>query len=166
MFWIILIATITICAKLWRLGGDGYDLCRNPGVPIVIALSKLLMVSLIWWSWWNLFVLLYIPALWGMIQAFSYGTSAPPHKFWVWVFGKGGDGNYPPVEIATRCTCGFFWSLPAAIFAFYHGTVGWILFGSYALFLTIMNGLIWYFIKNVEHNESMVGASVSVAMIV
>ena len=29
---------IVICAQMWRMGGDGQSLWRNPGVPIVIAL--------------------------------------------------------------------------------------------------------------------------------
>ena len=154
---LIILLAIAGSAYLWRLGGDGEDLYRNPGVPILIGLCKFLITL-------NLWTLLFIPALWGMIQAFSYGVNAPPHKFWVWVFGQGKKGDYPPVEIATRCTCGFFWSLPGAIFAFFTG--GWILFGVYVLFLTIANGLIWYYIKDVEVNEKAVGACVSVSMLI
>ena len=161
---IIYILTILACAKMWRLGGDGQSLWRNPGVPIVIGLAKLLVLSLTGWSWWNLLALAYIPALWGMIQAISFGVSAPPHKFWVWVFGQGESGNYPPVEIATRCTCGFFWSLPAAIFAYLTGA--WLLFATYVVFLTIMNGLIWAMLPDVEHSEKAVGGCVSTAIIV
>jgi len=161
---IIIVGTILRGAKLWRMGGDGESIYRNPGVPIVIALAKLLVLSLSGWDWWNLLVLAYIPALWGMLQAFSYGVSAPPHKFWVWIFGKGDDGNYAPVEIATRCTCGFFWSLPTVIFACLTGA--WILFGTYVLFLTIINGLIWMMIPSVEHNEKAVGACVSTSIFV
>ena len=161
---LIVIATIIAAAQLWRMGGDGQSLWRNPGVPILISLSKLLLLCLSGWSWWNLLVLAYIPALWGMLQAFSYGISAPPHKFWVWVFGQGESGNYPPVEIATRCTCGFFWSLPAAVFAVVTGQ--WILFSIYVLFLTIMNGLQWVLFQDVEISERVVGASVSTGVIV
>ena len=148
------------CSFFWRVGGDGHDLARNPGVPIIIATSKFLMTG-------NPWVLLYVPAIWGMIQAFSYGISAPPHKFWVFVFGKGEDGSYAPVEIATRATCGFFWSLPAAIFAFLSNCdVSWILFSLYVLFLTIVNGIQWKLFKNVEVSERVVGACVSTSIFV
>lgn len=167
---LIYIITIILCAIFWRLGGNGYDLLRNPGVPIVIALGKLIAT-------WNPWVLLYIPALWGMIQAFSYGVNAPPHKFWVWVIGTlngkyndpawrgmADNGQIPGVEVSTRCTCGFFWSIPGAIFAPFGGS--WILFGVYALFLTIINGLIWLFIHDVEINEKAVGACVAQSILI
>jgi hypothetical protein len=147
---------LALCAKLWRLGGDGYDLLRNPGVPIVLAAAKFLMFK---YSW---IALLYIPAMWGMIQAFSYGITAPPHKFWVWIFGKGKDGNYLPVEIATRATCGFFWSLPAAIFSFISGD--WMFFALYVPFLTIANAFFGGLVKDVEVSEKSVGASVGMAI--
>lgn len=161
---IIYIVTILACAKMWRMGGDGQSLWRNPGVPIVIGLAKLVLLSLAGWSWWNLLALAYIPALWGMIQAFSYGVSSPVHKFWEWIFGQGSSGNYAPVEIASRCTCGFFWSLPAAIFAFLTG--GWTLFVVYVVFLTIANGLQWLLFNDVEVSERVVGACVSTSIFV
>ena len=164
MEFLIIIATIVICAKFWRMGGDGQSLWRNPGVPAVIALAKFGLLCFAGWSWWNLLALAYIPALWGMIQAFSYGVSSPIHKFWELVFGQGASGNYAPVEITSRCTCGFFWSLPAAIFAYITG--GWIIFGIYVLFLTILNGLIWAMLPNVEHNERAVGSCVSTSIFV
>jgi len=162
---VINLITIAICAYWWRLGGDGQSLFRNPGVPILLALVKYGTLCLFdGLTWWNLLALLYIPALWGMVQAFSYGISAPPHKFWVWVFGKGGDGNYKPVEVLTRATCGFFWSLPAGIFAFLSG--GWITFGVYVVCLTIANGLIGGLVEDVEVSEPAVGACVSSSLFV
>lgn len=167
---LIYIITVILCAMFWRLGGNGYDLFRNPGVPIIIGAAKLIAT----WDPWSL---LYIPALWAMIQAFSYGITAPPHKFWVWVVGtlngqynnpawKGmaDNGQIPGIEMLTRCSCGFFWSLPAAIFAYLTGE--WIFFSIYVLFLTIMNGLIWLLIQDVEINERAVGACVGTGVIV
>jgi len=160
----ITLATILICAQLWRMGGNGYDLLRNPGVPIVLALVKLYLISLNSWSWTIWLTLLYIPALWGMIQAFSYGVNAPIHKFWVWVFGQGETGNYKPVEVATRSTCGFFWSIPAAIFAIVTGN--WIYFAIYVVFLTIANGVQYLLFSDVEISERVVGASVATSLFV
>ena len=177
MYWILVLATLAICAQLWRMGGNGHDLCRNPGVPIVLGCIKIPLLLYSMWSWNVLWALVYIPALWAMIQAFSYGVTAPPHKFWVWVIGTingkynnpawrgmADNGQIPGVEIATRCTCGFFWSLPAAIFAMLTGR--WILFAVYVLFLTIINGLIWLFIQDVEKNERAVGACVATGVII
>lgn len=168
---------MVLCGIFWRLGGDGYGLFRNPGVPITIGLAKFLFIGygfLTGWSWW---ILLYIPALWGMIQAFSYGITAPPHKVWVWIIGRlkgkyeniawrgmADAGQIPSIEVATRCTCGFFWSLPSVIFAFLTGE--WILFGVYVAGLTIANGLIWYFIPNVETNERLVGTCIGASLLV
>ena len=174
---IIIIVTIMVCAYFWRRGGDGQSLWRNPGVPIVISLAKFGLLCLTGWSVWNLLALAYIPALWGMIQAVSYGSSAPPHKFWVFVIGhingKYNDpvwkdmaehGQITSIELCTRCTCGFFWSLPAAIFAFLSGA--WVSFIFYVFFLTIVNGYIWLLIPDVEVNERAVGACVSTSILV
>ena len=152
------ILAIIFCSFLWRKGGDGFDLARNPGVPIVIGLTQLITSGYNWW------LLLYIPAMWGMIQAFSYGVSAPPHKFWVWVLGKGEDGNFKPVEIATRATCGFFWSLPAILFAIFSGS--WIAFSIYVVFLTIANGIIGGLVKDVDLSEKSVGAAVATCVFI
>jgi len=161
---LIYITCIVLCAQMWRMGGDGQSLWRNPGVAIVIAGLKLLLLCLHGWSWWNLLVLLYIPALWGMLQAFSYGISAPIHKLWAWIFGKGEHGDYWPVELATRATCGFLWAIPAVIFAYFTGN--WWLFAAYSIFLTISNGLIGAFVKDVEVSERAVGACVSTSIFV
>ncbi len=159
MNWIIVFVTLFVCARSWRMGGDGFDFCRNPLVPIILALVKFYLTG---WNWW---ALLYAPALWGMIQAFSYGLSAPPHKFWVWVFGgKGSQGDYEPVEIATRATCGFFWAIPAVIFPLLCGG-SWWQFGLYVVFLTVANAF-WGRMKDVEISERGVGFSVATSILV
>ena len=162
---IVLWISIRGGAELWRMGGHGDAWARAVAFPLLCCFGKLALVSL-WapWSAWNLLVFLYFPALWAMTAGFSYGVSAPPHKFWVWVFGQGESGTYSPVEIATRCTCGFFWSLAAAVFAFITGW--WIVFGIYVIFLTIANGLQWLLFKDVEVSEKMVGACVANSILI
>jgi hypothetical protein len=164
LFWVLCAVAILGSAQLWRMGGDGESLWRNPGVPILISVIKLTILLLNGSSWMDWLSLAYIPALWGMLQAFSYGLSAPPHKFWVWVFGKGDDGNYPPVEIATRATCGFFWSIPAYIFALITGN--WIAAVVYTVFLTIANGLIGGLVEDVEISERAVGGCVATSIFI
>ena len=150
-------------AILWRIGGNGFDLARNPGVPILIGVLKTVLLSLGGWSWWNLLALAYILIGWAVIQAFSYGINAPIHKLWVMIFGKGDDGNYEPVEIATRATVGFLWSLGGILFAFLTGN--WLIFGLYVIFLTVANAFFGR-IKNVEISERLVGASFSTVLLV
>jgi len=157
MNWIIVIIAVLVCGQLWRMGGDGQSLWRNPGVPIVIASTKLIITGGDWW------VLIYIPLLWGALQAFSYGVDAPVHNFWERVWHCGSHGNAPFVELCTRGTCGFLWSLPAILFAIITG--GWILMSVYAVFLMCANALIWL-IKDVEINERLVGACVALALLV
>ena len=158
---LLIIFTVCLCAQLWRAGGDGQSLYRNPGVPIVIALSKFILLLAIGL---HFSVFLYALGLWAVLQGFSYGLNAPIHRFWVWLFRKGGEGNYRPVEITTRATCGFLWSLPAAIFAM--TTNAWVPMIVYSIFLTVANGLIGGFVKDVEMSERLVGASVALAVIV
>ena len=98
-----------------------------------------------------------------MMAGFSYGLSAPPHKFWVWVFGKGGDGNYKPVEIATRATCGFFWSLAAIIIPILTGK--WIAFTIYMALSTTFVTL-FGLNDNVKVSEMGTGASVSTSLLI
>jgi hypothetical protein len=155
---LIILSSILFSAIFWRIGGDGSPRFRNPGVPILLSVAKFILTG------FNPLVFLYIPALWAMLQAISYGLNAPPHKFWVWVFGKGNDGNYRPVEIITRATCGLFWSLPAAIFAYVTG--GWVKFGVYVIFLTIANGIIGGTVKDVEVSERGVGACVATSILI
>ena len=154
----IYIAIILICAELWRRGGDGQSLFRNPLVPIILSLGKFYLTGYNWW------VLLYIPLMWGAIQAFSYGLSSPIHKLVVWIFKRGEDGNNQVVEIVTRAICGLLWSLPASVFALFEGS--WIKFAIYSVLLTILNGVFGGLIKNVEISERGVGASVSLAVLI
>ena len=170
LFAIISAITIRVGAEFWRWGGDGQSLWRNPGVPILVTLSKMILIGLGClllgkaWSWWNMLALGYIPALWGCLQAFSYGLNAPIHKFWVWVFGQGETGNYAPVEIATRCTCGFLWTLPAILFAIVSGL--WWLYAVYAVFVTIACGYIWWKYQDVEIAERATGGCVSTSVVI
>jgi len=161
----IIIGTILFGAKLWRMGGDGQKWARLIAFPSLLAIAKLVFLAInLPWSWWFLIVLLYMPALWGLLSLFSYGISAPPHKFWVWVFGTGETGNVWYVELATRATCGFFWSLAALTFTLITGE--WFLFGIYVPFLTIANGLIGAFVHDVETSERGVGACVATSIFV
>lgn len=147
----VIIAIASACAGMWRAGGNGHSLVRNPGVPSVIGFFRFL-------ASYNWISLLYIPITWAAIRAFSYGVNAPIHKFWVWLFKKGDDGNYMPVEIATRATCGLFWALPSAVFSYI--SHAWIAYIIYVIFFTIVNG-IQPLIKDVEVSERMVGACLS-----
>jgi hypothetical protein len=174
LYWIVYAgiagATIRLGANMWRWGGDGQSLWRNPGVPILLAVVKLGLLGLGClalgraWNWWYLAVLLYIPALWGCIQAFSYGLSSPIHRIWEWIWNSGGSGNDVRVEFCTRATCGFLWSMPAIIFAFFTGH--WVLLGIYSVFLTIANGIFGALVKDVEISERAVGASVATSIFV
>jgi hypothetical protein len=156
---ILIVATILAGAQLWRMGGDGIKWARTFALPCLIALAKFILVFPNWLA------LVYAPALMVLLALFSYGISAPPHMFWVWVFGgKGADGNYIPVELCTRATCGFFWSLAAIPFAFLCGN--WMYQIGYTVFLTIANAIMGVFVTNVELSERGVGASVSTAIIV
>ena len=152
-------------AQLWRLGGDGQKWARAGAFPSLLALSKLALLALNFtWSWWFLLCLAYMPALWALTAMFSYGVSAPPHKCWVWVFGTGETGNVWYVELATRATCGFFWSLAGAVFAYVTGS--WYAFATYVMFLTVANGLIGAFVQDVEISESAVGSCVATSILI
>ena len=155
---ILIVCTMIGCAILWRKGGDGQSLYRNPGVPVAIGLAKFILLGFNWWA------LLYIPLLWGAIQAFSYGLDAPIHNFWEKVFHGGSQGNMPFVEICTRATCGLLWSTPAILFAILTGH--WIPFVIYSIFLTISSGLIGGLVKDVEFSERSIGACVSTAIFI
>lgn len=152
---LIIIATIIISAVLWHAGGQGPKFARVL-VGGVIGLAKSIML-------WNPLALVYWLALWIMTSLFSYGLSAPPHKFWVWVFRKGGEGNYPPVEIATRATCGLAWSLAAVVFALLTGN--WITFAICSILTTI--GVTFFGLrKNVKVSELGTGASVAASILI
>ena len=160
LIWMWCFGTIAICSHMWRLGGDGYSLVRNPGVPLVLAVSR----WIIGWPVANDTVLLYIPVMWAMMRMFSYGVSSPVHKFWVWIFGSGGDGNNPTVELATRTTCGFFWTIPAAIFCIPSGIWTWYL--PYVMLMSAAIGYIGATVKDVEISERLTGAAVAMSIII
>ncbi len=151
------ILILILCGELWRLGGDGQSLYRNPLVPLTIALGKVFLLGGNWWA------ILYALALYGAIQAFSYGLDSPIHNFWERVWHCGSNGNAPFVEMCTRSTCGLMWSLPAVVFAIVTGH--WIGLGIYMIFLTVVCGLIWL-IKNVEINERLVGICVACSIFI
>jgi hypothetical protein len=155
---LVIVATIVICAQLWRMGGNGKDWARHYVLPCVIALAK---VYLLHWNWW---ALIYAPVLIGLTLQFSYGLGSHVHKFWVKIFGKGGDGNYLPVEMATRATCGFLWSLAAIVFACI--TQAWAHLGIYIVFFTIANTVFGALVKDVEISERGVGASIATSILV
>ena len=163
MTWLLILGTIIVCAQLWRMGGDGQKWARAVALPALIAVVKFVLVGY-WGTPINWIALGYMPALWALLAAFSYGVSAPPHKFWVWVFGGGGAGDKPIVEIFTRGTCGFFWSLAAGVFIIMTGN--WIGLICYALFMTFGNAFIGGTVKDVEVSERLVGALVACALLV
>jgi len=123
-------------------------------VPLVIACGKVFLLG------GNLWAMIYGLALYGAIQAFSYGETAPINKLWSKVFGHGTIDS----ELATRATCGLLWAIPACIFAILTGN--WLIFGIYVIFLTVANAIIWYLVKDVEVNERLVGACVALAILV
>ena len=151
------ILSILLCAVLWRMGGNGIPEFREFGVPITVALAKLVMVG-------QSYPIYYAPMLWVMLKLFSYGISAPPHKFWVWVFGKGADGNYKPVELMTRMTCGVFWLLPTIWFAIH--THNWMAFTGYYLAGITAIGGVGAYEKDVEISERVIGAIVGLGVVV
>ena len=162
MYIIIAIACIILSGVLWHLGGQGHKWARSFGVPTVITATKLLIVlqQLGKTGWW---CVCYAPLLWLMMAGFSYGLTAPPHKFWVWVFGTGDDGSVWYVELATRLTCGFFWTLSAIVFALVTGH--WLPFIAYLIAGTISIGALGLE-KDVRISEIGTGASVALCVII
>ena len=145
------ILIILLAAYLWHMGGQGKVWARAVCFPALLAVSKAIMTH-------NFWVILYWLILWLMLAGFSYGTNAPPHRFWVWVFGKGEDGSYLPVEIATRATCGLFWGIAGVVIAYLTGH--WVQFGIYLVLCTI-GCTIFGLNKKVEISECGTGASVA-----
>lgn len=152
-----ILLSILLSAILWRRGGDGEGLFREIGVPVTVALFKAIITH-------NLYALLYAPMLWVMLKLFSYGITAPPHNFWVWVFGKGEDGNYKPVELATRLTCAVFWLLPTYLFACITGNI--TMYVVYYVLGVIAIGYIGAYEKDVEISERLIGGIVGFGGIV
>lgn len=154
---IMSLIVIAGAAYLWHLGGQGQKWARLFGVGALIAIGK----SLISVSPWPL---LYAAVLPIFISIFSYGLKSPIHKFWVWVFKKGADGNDPDVEMATRFTCGFFWSLAAITFVVFGA--GRIL--GQVLYTLTMPSLVMFFgvQKEVKLSEMGTGAAVALSIFV
>ena len=163
MNWIIVLATVAGYTQLWRMGGHGMKWARAFVLPALLALVKFYLVGY-WTAPLNWITLAYMPALWGMMAAFSYGVSAPPHKIWVWVFGDGASGNNRTVEMFTRGTCGFCWALAALAFVFVTGN--WAGMAGYILFLTFATAFIGGTVEDVEVSERLVGACVALALLV
>lgn len=154
------ILTILLCGIFWRLGGWRGDLkpFRAFGIPIVIIYGKTLI------SGYSPYVFLYLPALWIMMSLFSYGLSAPPHKFWVWALGKGEEGNVWVVEFLTRATAGLFWACAASLFLLCGAS--WVSLIGYVIFLTLANGFIGASRLNATWSEFLVGASVAMCVLI
>ena len=160
---LLYIVVILVCGKLWRMGGDGQRWARMIGVPLLLTAAKL--VSCIHLGWSCLYILIYAPALYGLMSLFSYGLSSPVHKFVVFLCDDhGSDGNHKPVEVITRGICGLLWALAAYVFASVTGS--WPMFVWYILFLGYANGIIGGTVKDVEKSERLVGISVALALLV
>ena len=157
---IIVLLGIMAGAFLWHLGGQGYKWAREWIFPCMLGVAKI-AINITHFYFWSI---LYIAALMGLLSLFSYGKGTFTHKFWVSLFKKGAEGDYPPVEIATRATCGFFWSLPGLIFVWGGGSILW--FAVYSVLLTVGNGIIGGLDHNVETSEPIVGALVSCSLFI
>lgn len=159
MNYLIIVLVLIISGVFWRLGGWRGDLkpCRAFGVPIIIVLGKLFIAG----SWW---IPLYILSFWAMTSLFSYGLSAPPHKFWVKVFGKGEGGNIWIVEFMTRATCGLFWGCAASLFILCGASLPLLI--AYVVFLTLANGFVGASKLSATWSEFLVGASVACCVLI
>jgi len=160
---IVVMLAIFACAKLWRMGGDGAAWARRVGVPAVIALTKFHLVGY-WTHPMNWLVLLYMPVLWLLLSLFSYGRSAPPHRFWSWALQVPNDEEFLAVEIVTRATCGFFWSLATVVFVCVTGNLPTHI--TYILFLTVVNGVVGGMVSDANISERVIGASTACALLV
>ena len=154
---IIIISCILTCRKFWRLGGDGKAIYRKIGVPVVIGVCKALLLG-------NFWALLYIPLLIASIQWFSYGLSAPIHRYWIWVFKEGETGDSKVVEVCTRACCGFLWALPGIVF----GVINNNMIGAvtYIIFSTIAIGLVGGLVKDADESEKTIGGLVSLSILI
>ena len=110
IYLLLKLGAIVLCAWLWRMGGYKQSLWRNPGVGIVMGVTYAVTSQ-------SVIPLLFIPAFWAVIQAFSYGVNAPIHVLWCRLFGYSiNTGNDKGVEFCTRVTCAMLWSLPVLLF--------------------------------------------------
>lgn len=159
---VVALAGLVAGAYLWHLGGQGHSWARKWAFPCMLGFIKVFM-NLPNFYFWDL---LYIPALISLMMMFSYGKTTKIHKFWMWVFGRGENVNNGShwVEIMTRATCGFFWSLAGVFFVFGGGRIETMVL--YSIFLTIANGLIGGLSHNVDFSEKSVGASVSCSLFI
>jgi hypothetical protein len=151
----IQLAVIIASAILWHLGGQGHKWCRQI-VGGVIGLGKAILLG-------NPWALLYWLLLYLMVQGFSYGLTSPVHKFWAWVFVSGSDGNDWRVEMVTRATCGFMWSLAGALF--------WVLTGNgvnLTIYVILCTTLVTFFglHKKVQVSEMGTGATVALSILI
>lgn len=104
------LGAIWLSSIIWRKGGKYQSYWRNPGVGIVMGVTMAICNQ----SW---IPLLFIPAYWAVIQAFSYGIDAPIHRVWLFLFGyEVPTGSDERVEFCTRVTCAFLWSIPTLLF--------------------------------------------------
>jgi hypothetical protein len=156
--WLLALAAIPIGGIMWHIGGQGHKWVRSFLLPIVLAVIKFIMVFPAFLA------LLYAPLLMAAIALFSYGLKSPIHILWVLVFGgQGSQGDYLPVEVCTRATCGFLWSLAAIPFAIVSGN--WIGQIVYSIFSTIACGLFGVN-SNVTVSEVGTGSSVSCSVLI
>lgn len=150
------IAVAVLGGWLWHLGGQGKVWARAVAFPALIAITKAVLL-------WNIWALAYWLVLWLLLAGFSYGLSAPPHKFWVWVFGKGDQGDCFIVELCTRLTCGVAWCSAGVAFAIFCGN--WLNFAIYLAGGAILVG-IFGMIPKVEISETGTGASVACSIFI
>ena len=150
------IPCVLLCGYLWHQGGQG-DKWKRVMVGGLIGLVKTILFIPID-GWWAVLAMFYWLALWTMTSLFSYGISAPPHKFWVWIFGEG-----ELTEVLTRATCGFFWSLAGLVFAFITGN--WIIFGLYVILSTVLV-TVFGRVDDVEISETGTGMSVALSVFI
>ena len=113
VYLLLKIGCVILCSLLWRLGGKHQSYYRNPGVGIVMGVTYAVVSQ-------SVIPLLFIPAFWAVIQAFSYGVNAPIHVMWLRIFGyeirMANHGNDEGVEFCTRVTCAILWSIPTLLF--------------------------------------------------
>lgn len=153
------IGVIALCGYLWWVGGHGTHQVRLLVFPFVIALTKLYLLH---WSWW---AVAYFPTLIILLASINYGEQSLLHKLWVWLFkGKGSDGEYLPVELCVRSTCGLFWSLAGIWFVVAGGS--WIHQIIYTVFAMIAVPIFGVLINNDIWSEGGSGASVSCSLLI
>ena len=154
-FFVSIIVIIT-GAIMWHMGGQGYKVMRLL-VGLIIAIGKFAITL-------SPYTFLYAALLPILVSSFSYGLKSIPHKLMVYLFKRGGDGNDPEVEFATRCLCGAIWSLAAIVFVIFGSST----IPSAILYSIAATGLVGIFgvNKDVTTSELGTGAAVSLAILV